>query len=242
MVKIWNMFYLTGLITLSAPLGLIGEREIPYVESYHHITEKKLPSRDITFFHDLVDMVELDLMCQHLQPNREQQKCLSYFGQNVVIKIISDGKEYVLKSGEKMHIPAHNKWTLRLEKISNEALLSLKTFRDIVLDHFMPKKQIANFMDEWILKPYNQAKIFVYQKFLAPVFRIFFKKEATTSISITIDIAPHYESISCSDIILDLDKLHEEGQLSITVEHEDLWNLHVKITSKRASSLPNNPS
>jgi hypothetical protein len=193
-------------------------------------------TREVPFINDLGEIVELDLVCQHNSLGAKEQECLAHFKQRPIT--IRAEKEYLINDGDEINIETKRTWELSINRISNEALLSLKTFRDLVIEHFMPKKRIPNFMDDWIWTPYNQAKLFIYQKLLAPLFKIVKNKEATTTITILTDIR-EYKSVRCSDIILDLDKLHSEGKLVVDVNHEDLFNMHVTIKPKLFDSLPN---
>lgn len=185
--------------------------------------------REVNFTNDLGEIVELDLICQYESLGEEQKKCLNHF-EEIPITIRAE-KEYRVKNGDKINVETKNSWELSIQQISNDALLSLKTFRDLVIDQFMPKKRIANFMDDWIWTPYNQAKLFVYQKTIA--------RYATTSITIHTDIEQHHQSVRCSDIILDLDKLAAENKLEIVINHENLLNMNVVIQPVKQGSLPN---
>lgn len=191
--------------------------------------DKDTDVREVTFTNDLIDVVKLDLQCQHPSSGERENKCLEHF-QDILITVRAE-KEYDIIGDSEVSIETKDSWELSIHEISNEALLSLKTFRDLVLDHFMPKKRIVNFMDEWVWTPYNQAKLFIYQKVIA--------RYATTTIIIHVDIDPDHKMIRFSDILLDLDKLAGENKLAISIEHESLLNMKVTINPVRHSSLPN---
>lgn len=185
--------------------------------------------RQVNFTNDLGEVVELDLICQYESLGIKEKKCLAHF-EEIPITIRAE-KEYHVKNGDKINVETKNSWELSIQKISNDALLSLKTFRDLVLDQFMPKKRIANFMDEWVWTPWNRAKLFIYQKVIA--------RHATTTITIHTDIEEHHKSVRCSDIILDLDKLAGENKLEISIDHESLLNMNVIIKPIKHGSLSN---
>jgi hypothetical protein len=198
-------------------------------------------TREVNFTNDLCEIIELDLLCQkpsleQQELNQQERRCLEHFRQ-IPISIRAE-KEYLIKDGDEISVETKRNWELTINQISNEALLSLKTFRDIVLEHFLPKKRFPNFMDDWVWTPWSKAKIFIYQKCLAPMFKLF-KREATTTIVILTEIDDDYEKIRCSDIILDLDKLNSERKLDIKVEHEYPFNMRVTIKTKCSGSLPN---
>lgn len=185
--------------------------------------------RHVDFTNDLGEVVELDLICQYQSLGKKEEQCLNHFRQ-IPITIRAE-KEYCVKDGDKINVETKNNWELSIQKISNDALLSLKTFRDLVLDQFMPKKRIANFMDEWVWTPWNRTKLFVYHKVIA--------RYATTTITIHTEIEQHHKNVHCSDIILNLDKLANENKLAISIEHNDLLNMNVIIKPIQQGSLPN---
>lgn len=196
------------------------------------IFSKMLP-RHVTFINDLSDMVELDLLAQkpfqgHIQEpalDEHELECLRHF-QQIPITIRAE-KEYKIRDGDRIPVETKRKWEILIEEISNQALLSLKTFRDLVLEHFLPKKSIGNFMDKYIWSPYHRAKLFIYQKLIA--------RFATTTIIIHTDIEPYHETRKCSDIILDLDQLAAENKLTVEIEHENLLSMQVIIKPKYGS-------
>lgn len=231
-------FKLLMLISvLSAQVSLYPRttRTIGRIDSALAKQQTKPDVREVHFTNDIPDLIDLDLECQYgtteertRKWGEREEKCLAHF-REIPVTIRAE-KLYTVKGGDEIKVQTKNSWELSIQQISNEALLSLKTFRDLVIDQFMPKKRIANFMDDWVWTPYNRAKLYVYQKVIA--------RFATTTIVIHTDIEPHYESIRCSDIILDLDKLANENKLNIEIAHENLLNMHVVIKPVKYTALP----
>ena len=232
-VKIFFSFKLFVTVTILATYSQLHTRSLVKTHgTYSQLfpsNSDKIETREVKFTNDWIDIVELDLISQHHSLGNRENECLAHFKQ-IPITIRAE-KDYLIENGDEISVETKDRWELSINEISNEALLSLKTFRDLVLDHFLPKKRIVNFMDEWIWTPYNQAKLFIYQKMIA--------RYATTTIIIHTDIDPEYESIRCSDIILDLDKLAGENKLAISIEHANLLNMRVTIKPIKTRSLPN---
>lgn len=228
----FKLFVTVTILTTPVAMQAVTARHVATTKvksTYRPQSIIKTDVREVDFTNDLGEIVELDLICQYESLGEKQKECLTHFEQ-IPITIRAE-KEYRVKNGDKINVETKNSWELSIQQISNDALLSLKTFRDLVIDQFMPKKRIANFMDEWVWTPYNQAKLFIYQKTIA--------RYATTTITIHTDIEEHHKSVRCSDIILDLDKLAAENKLEIAIEHENLLNMNVVIQPVKQGSLPN---
>jgi hypothetical protein len=198
-----------------------GKHTIPEQHKDSNISNKN--TREVEFRNDFCDLIELDLMSQKegdVPLDEHEEECIKHFQETPLI-IRAEEKEYQTRHGDEVNVETSESWELTLKHINNERLLSLSTFRDLVTEHFMPKKDFQNFLDTYIMNPYNKAKLYVYRKVMA--------RFAKTTFTIHTRIDPSHDSINCSDIILDIDYLAGQNKLAINVEHENILNMHVTI-------------
>ncbi|MEX0849021.1 MAG: hypothetical protein WD055_02235 [Candidatus Dependentiae bacterium] len=225
MVKINNFFGFILLFVMIIPQMIARTHKIDTM--IKHEKQNNKSTREVEFRNDVCDLIELDLMSQKdgdAQLDKHEKECIEHFQETPLI-LRAEEKEYQTRHGDEINVETGESWELTLKHINNERLLSLGTFRDLVTEHFMPKKDFQNFLDTYILNPYNKAKLYVYRKVMA--------RFAKTTFTIHTRIDPSHNSINCSDIILDIDYLAGQQQLAINVEHENILNM--RITLKEAA-------
>ncbi len=178
-------------------------------------------ARDVHFTNDLADIVELDLLEQNNWEELDDlgKECINHFRRRPVI--IRAVKEYTTHHGDEVKVETRDSWELTFQELGNDKLLTLDTFRKLVNEHFMPKAHFESKVQKW----WNQAKLFIYRKVMA--------RYAKTTFIVCTNIDPAKESILCSDIFLDLDKLvaDNKDKIEIDVDYGNL--LHMRIYIKQ---------
>ncbi len=208
----------------SSPYGLHMPNDL---YSHAHITTYNKASmnpeaRDVHFTNDLADIVELDLLKQNnWELDDLGKECIKHFlGIPVIVRAV---KEYTTHHGDEVKVETRDSWELTFQEIGNDKLLTLDTFRKLVDEHFMPKAHFESKIQKW----WNRAKLFIYRKVMA--------RYAKTTFVVCTNIDPAKESILCSDIFLDLDKLVSDNKdkIEIDVDYGNL--LHMRIYIKQTT-------
>lgn len=227
MVKINKIFGFILLFIAIIPQMIARTHKIDTIikheEQNNKSTRYNKSTRKVGFRNDVCDLVELDLMSQKdgdIPLDSQEEECIKHFQETPLI-IRAEEKEYQTRHGDEINVETGESWELTIKHINNERLLSLGTFRDLVTEHFMPKKDFQNFLDTYIMNPYNKAKLYVYRKVMA--------RFAKTTFTILTRIDPSHDSINYSDVILDIDSLAKQQQLAINVEHENILNMRITL-------------
>lgn len=226
-------FFIAAIPQMSARDATLGSSEsLSLVSNYCDDGTMSLTiskPRDVHFTNDLADVVDLALTTQKEDGSpldEEEKACINHFrNRPVVIRAV---KEYTTHHGDKVKVETHNSWELTFQELQNKQLLSLRTFSDLVEEYvMMPKKQFKNIFLNWITSTYNKLK------FVA--IRLAMKKAGKTTFVVDTNIDQTYESIHCSDIILDLDELASQNENNIEKSVDYSNPLHLRIYIKQVA-------